>query len=145
MEASINTEGFERGEVSFQCSHSFAMKNHKYFCKDPCTANTDILATVKSGERVKSERIILVDLGNGVFTVTFSQLQLSDSGRYWCAVDRPGFDTFTAVYLTVKEGTCMIFLLLPCTDYFCFVCSYEYTFPQQLGKYLSTFTQTLHF
>ncbi|XP_027138343.1 CMRF35-like molecule 1 [Larimichthys crocea] len=104
VEASINTEGFERGEVSFQCSHSFATKNHKYFCKDPCTANTDILATVKSGERVKSERIILVDLGNGVFTVTFSQLQLSDSGRYWCAVDRPGFDTFTAVYLTVKEA-----------------------------------------
>ncbi|KAE8300808.1 hypothetical protein D5F01_LYC00955 [Larimichthys crocea] len=103
VEASINTEGFERGEVSFQCSHSFATKNHKYFCKDPCTANTDILATVKSGERVKSERIILVDLGNGVFTVTFSQLHLSDSGRYWCAVDRPGFDTFTAVYLTVKE------------------------------------------
>ncbi|KAG8015212.1 CMRF35-like molecule 5 [Nibea albiflora] len=104
VEDGINTEGFERGEVSFQCSHNFARKNHKYFCKDPCTATTDILATVKSGERVKSGRITLADSGNGVFTVTFSQLQLSDSGKYWCAVDRPGFDTFTAVHVTVKEA-----------------------------------------
>ncbi|XP_041789953.1 CMRF35-like molecule 5 isoform X4 [Chelmon rostratus] len=101
---SINVMGFERGKVSFQCSHRLAWRNFKYLCKDPCKQDTDMLATVKSGRRVESGRITLVDLGNGVFTVTFSQLQLSDSGKYWCAVDRPGFDTFTAVYLTVKTA-----------------------------------------
>lgn len=107
---SINVMGFERGKVSFQCSHRLAWRNFKYLCKDPCKQDTDMLATVKSGRRVESGRITLVDLGNGVFTVTFSQLQLSDSGKYWCAVDRPGFDTFTAVYLTVKTGTCILSL-----------------------------------
>uniref|UniRef100_A0A8P4KNR9 Immunoglobulin V-set domain-containing protein n=1 Tax=Dicentrarchus labrax TaxID=13489 RepID=A0A8P4KNR9_DICLA len=66
------------------------------------------LLTVGSGKRAESGRITLVDLGNGAFTVTFSQLQMSDSGRYWCGVDRPGFDTFTAVHviqLNVSRGT----------------------------------------
>ncbi|KAM8771463.1 uncharacterized protein AB9X84_008958 isoform 2-T2 [Acanthopagrus schlegelii] len=101
--ASINVEGFERGEVSFQCQHKFARKNHKYLCKDPCKVSDDILVTVESGRRAESGDITLVDSGDGAFTVTFSQLQLSDSGRYWCGVDRPGLDTYTEVQLTVKK------------------------------------------
>ncbi|XP_036959794.1 uncharacterized protein LOC119022700 isoform X2 [Acanthopagrus latus] len=101
--ASINVEGFERGEVSFQCQHKFARKNHKYLCKDPCKVSDDILVTVESGRRAESGDITLVDSGDGAFTVTFSQLQLSDSGIYWCGVDRPGFDTYTEVQLTVKK------------------------------------------
>ncbi|XP_056229026.1 CMRF35-like molecule 5 [Seriola aureovittata] len=101
--AKINEEGFEGGEVSFQCSYKFAWKNDKYFCKDKCKEAEDILATVKSGATAESGRITLADSGNRVFTVTFHQLQLSDSGKYWCGVDRPGFDTYTEVILTVKE------------------------------------------
>uniref|UniRef100_A0A3B4XNR8 Immunoglobulin V-set domain-containing protein n=1 Tax=Seriola lalandi dorsalis TaxID=1841481 RepID=A0A3B4XNR8_SERLL len=56
--------------------------------------------------------ITLADSGNRVFTVTFHQLQLSDSGKYWCGVDRPGFDTYTEVILTVKEGKCMMFVTI---------------------------------
>uniref|UniRef100_A0A4W6DHF4 Immunoglobulin domain-containing protein n=1 Tax=Lates calcarifer TaxID=8187 RepID=A0A4W6DHF4_LATCA len=105
----INVEGFEGGEVSFQSSHRLAWKYNKYLCRDPCKETEDILATVKSGKRVESGRITLVDSGDGVFNVTFSQLRLSDSGKYWCGVDRPGFDTFTAVTLTVKERKCDFF------------------------------------
>ncbi|KAF3687386.1 hypothetical protein EXN66_Car003058 [Channa argus] len=47
---------------------------------------------------------MLVDLKDGSFIVNIRELQLSDAGRYWCAVDRPGFDTFTAVNLAVKKG-----------------------------------------
>lgn len=101
-------EGFEGGEVSFRCSHKLAWKNNKYFCNDPCKSSRDILVTVQSGGRAGAERITLVDSGDGASTVTFSQLQLSDTGRYLCGVDRPGFDTYTSVQLTVKEGMCMI-------------------------------------
>ncbi|XP_071360655.1 trem-like transcript 4 protein [Trachinotus anak] len=101
--ADIHVEGLERGEVSFECSHKLAWLNIKYFCKDMCKEAEDVLVSVKSGSRAESGRITLVDSGNGAFTVTFRQLQQSDSGRYWCGVDRPGFDTYTAVFLTVKE------------------------------------------
>uniref|UniRef100_A0A3Q3M9Z1 Immunoglobulin domain-containing protein n=1 Tax=Mastacembelus armatus TaxID=205130 RepID=A0A3Q3M9Z1_9TELE len=100
----IKIEEIEQREVLFRCSHSFAQSNDKYLCKDPCTQSTDKLVTVKAGGRAVSERITLVDSGNGVFTVIFSQLQMSDSGRYWCAVERIGWDTYTEVNLIVNKG-----------------------------------------
>ncbi|KAK9539855.1 hypothetical protein VZT92_002344 [Zoarces viviparus] len=102
--SSIKVEGFEAGEVSFQCSHRLANSNNKYLCNDPCNDREDILVSVEAGGRAASGRIALVDSGDGVFTVTFSHLQLSDSGKYWCAVERRGLDTFTAVHVTVKEA-----------------------------------------
>ncbi|XP_023128160.2 CMRF35-like molecule 8 [Amphiprion ocellaris] len=101
--AEINVEGFEGGEVSFKSSHRLARNYNKYLCIDPCKSSQDILVTVQSGKRAKSGRITLVDSGDGSFTVTFSQLQLSDSKEYLCAVDRPGLDTYTSVHLTVKK------------------------------------------
>ena len=105
--AEIYAEGFDGGEVSFLCPHRFAWKYDKYFCRYPCKSSEDKLATVHSGGRTKAGRITLVDSGDGAFTVTFSQLQLSDLGTYYCAADRPGLDTFTEVLVTVKEGTCI--------------------------------------
>nr|XP_020483282.1 CMRF35-like molecule 1 [Labrus bergylta] len=102
--ADITAEGFERGEVSFNCSHRNAWSNNKYLCKNSCKGRGDILVTVKSGRSEGSERIALKDSGNGVLTVTFRWLQLTDSGKYWCAVKRLGFDTYIAVYLTVKRA-----------------------------------------
>lgn len=100
----INVEEFEGRSVSFQCSHTYAWSNNKYFCIDPCKSTGDILVTVESGRRAESGRIALVDSGDGFFTVTFSNLQLSDSQKYWCAVERTGFDTYAEVHLTVKKG-----------------------------------------
>lgn len=101
----MKIEGFQGRNVSFQCSHRLAWTYNKYFCKDPCGSEKDRLATVKSGGRAESGRITLVDSGDGSFTVTFSDLQLSDSHqKYWCGVDRPGLDTYTQIQLTVKKG-----------------------------------------
>ncbi|XP_026025192.1 uncharacterized protein LOC113023406 [Astatotilapia calliptera] len=100
----INVEEFEGRSVSFQCSHTYAWSNNKYFCIDPCKSTGDILVTVESGRRAESGRIALVDSGDGFFTVTFSNLQLSDSQKYWCAVERTGFDTYAEVHLTVKKA-----------------------------------------
>ncbi|XP_037326875.2 CMRF35-like molecule 5 [Pungitius pungitius] len=102
--ASINVEAVEGQEVSFQCSHKYARTNHKYLCKALCKNREDVLVTVHAGGRAASGGITLVDSGDGVFTVTFSHLQLSDLGQYWCAVERLGFDTFTKVQVTVKEA-----------------------------------------
>ncbi|XP_067355798.1 CMRF35-like molecule 3 isoform X2 [Channa argus] len=102
-EANINIEGFEGGEVTFICAHRFARRNLKYFCKNECKSKDDILVTVKYGGTTLSGKIMLVDLKDGSFIVNIRELQLSDAGRYWCAVDRPGFDTFTAVNLAVKK------------------------------------------
>lgn len=101
----ISVLGNEREEVTFMCSHKLAWNHNKYFCKDPCRETKDKLVTVGPRQRVESGRFYLADSGDGAFTVTFSQLQLSDSGKYWCAVDRPGLDTFTEILLTVKENS----------------------------------------
>ncbi|XP_026214776.1 CMRF35-like molecule 5 [Anabas testudineus] len=100
----IYVVGVEREEVTFRSTHKLAWKNDKYFCRDPCKGSEDILVTVKYGETVQSGRITLVDWRNGTITVSISQVQLSDAGTYWCGVDRPGLDTFTAVTLTVKKS-----------------------------------------
>lgn len=101
----MKVEGFQGRNVSFQCSHKLAWAYDKYFCKAPCESEKDRLATVKSGGRAESGRITLVDSGDGSFTVTLSHLQLSDSHqKYWCGVNRPGFDTYTEIQLTVKKG-----------------------------------------
>ncbi|XP_034544413.1 CMRF35-like molecule 1 [Notolabrus celidotus] len=104
MEAVIKAEGFEGGEVSFQCSHSYAKTNTKYLCNIPCKRNEDVLLAVKPVGRAVSERITLEDRGDGVLTVTLSRLRLNDSGEYFCGVKRKGFDTYNTVHLTVKEG-----------------------------------------
>ncbi|XP_039469789.1 CMRF35-like molecule 3 isoform X2 [Oreochromis aureus] len=109
----INIEEFEGRSVSFQCSHTLAWSNNKYFCKDPCTSTGDVLLTVEPGRRAESGRIALVDSGDGSFTVTFSHLQLSDSQKYWCGVGRPGFDTYVEVHLTVKKAVKIVTTVVP--------------------------------
>ncbi|XP_061888747.1 CMRF35-like molecule 1 isoform X2 [Entelurus aequoreus] len=97
-----NVEGLEGAEVSFQCQHQYASQSTKYLCRDPCKTQQDIVAQVQPGKRATKGKLCLDDAGNGVFNVTFKQLQLSDSGTYWCAVERLGFDTYIEMKLQVK-------------------------------------------
>uniref|UniRef100_A0A3B3DQ10 Immunoglobulin V-set domain-containing protein n=1 Tax=Oryzias melastigma TaxID=30732 RepID=A0A3B3DQ10_ORYME len=90
--------------TSFSCSHKLAKSRTKYFCRDPCQAEEDILARVKPGERTAKGRLSLKDFGNGVFNVTFNPLQQSDTHLYYCSVDRVGFDTFTSVNIRVQKA-----------------------------------------
>ncbi|XP_047433079.1 CMRF35-like molecule 3 isoform X2 [Mugil cephalus] len=98
----IETKGVVGGEVSFKCAHKLASSYNKYLCLDPCH-DGDKLAEVAPGGRTESGRIRLVDRGDSAFTVTISQLRLSDSRIYWCGVARPGLDTYTKVILWVEE------------------------------------------
>ncbi|KAG9262794.1 CMRF35-like molecule 9, partial [Astyanax mexicanus] len=61
-------------------------------------------------------RYTLLDEGSGVFTVTISGLKKSDSGIYWCGVQRMVKDTYLQVILTVLEGkTCRAYMKIKVT------------------------------
>ncbi|XP_056627205.1 CMRF35-like molecule 5 [Triplophysa dalaica] len=97
-----STDTFEKhgytGEtIEVSCQHSWASTNRKYFCRDPCE-NRDVLV---SSDRSSNGRFSLKDFGNGMFTVTITDLQKTDSGIYWCGVDRTFSDTYHEINLTV--------------------------------------------
>ncbi|KAK2909380.1 hypothetical protein Q8A67_005217 [Cirrhinus molitorella] len=95
----IKIHGYTGKGVSVACSHSYASTNIKYFCRHPCDYK-DIL--VKS-DQSPTGRYTLKDYGAGTFTVSITDLQESDSGIYWCGVERTGYDTFRKVSLTVSK------------------------------------------
>ncbi|XP_056312078.1 CMRF35-like molecule 1 [Danio aesculapii] len=82
------------------CSHKWASDNFKYFCRDPCTYKDGALV---SSIQALIGRYRLKDLGNGSFTVTITDLQESDSGIYWCGVNRSIKDTYEKVILEVSK------------------------------------------
>ncbi|XP_048054343.1 CMRF35-like molecule 1 [Megalobrama amblycephala] len=118
----IKIYGYSGKHIIISCSYNWASTNIKYFCRDPC-GYRDIL--VKS-DRMRSPegRYTLEDFGNGSFTVNITDLQESDTGIYWCGVQRVGIDTYLKVNLTVSEGKndsistmyfnlfCMIFIFI---------------------------------
>ncbi|XP_016361899.1 CMRF35-like molecule 7 [Sinocyclocheilus anshuiensis] len=97
----ISSQGHSEGSITITCSHGWASTKIKYFCRDPRKDSKDIL--VKSDQSPR-RRYTLKDSGEGTFTVNITDLQESDSGIYWCGVERFGFDTFTKVKLTVSKG-----------------------------------------
>ncbi|KAL6482057.1 hypothetical protein MHYP_G00101370 [Metynnis hypsauchen] len=102
VEASdIRVSGHVGGSVKIKCSHLFADTNTKYFCRDPCKGYQHIL--IKSG-RSPTGRYTLEDSGNGVVTVTITDLQKSDTGTYWCGVKRYIKNTHHKVLLTVTDA-----------------------------------------
>lgn len=96
----IKINGYERQSVTIRCSHMWAKGNRKYFCKYPCKEAKDV---VVDSTKPPPVRYHLQDRGNN-FNVTITDLKKTDSGKYWCAVDRAGIDTYTEVTLTVLDG-----------------------------------------
>ncbi|XP_026072101.1 CMRF35-like molecule 5 [Carassius auratus] len=95
----IDIPGYFGKDATITCSHGWASTNIKYFCRAPCK-DEDIL--VKS-DQSPTGRYTLKDSGDGTFTVNITDLQESDSGIYWCGVERTGLDTYTKVKLTVSK------------------------------------------
>ncbi len=92
--------GYTGKDATITCSHGWASSNIKYFCRDPCGKGVFL---VKSDQTPKG-RYTLKDHGAGSFTVSITDLHESDSGMYWCGVERYGPDTFKKVKLTVSKG-----------------------------------------
>ena len=109
MSAGIQASGEEGGEVVIRCTMDNAWLSikdkNKYFCKGGCSSNSDILVQTKENKNyVHKERYEIHDRRDGVFTVTISGLQSSDSGTYQCGVSRSGPDLFQEVKLTVRKS-----------------------------------------
>ncbi|XP_057188051.1 CMRF35-like molecule 5 isoform X3 [Triplophysa rosa] len=96
----IETHGYTGKNLTVSCQHSWVWRNRMYFCTHPCK-DEDVLV---SSDRSSNGRFSLKYLGNGTFTVTITDLQESDSGIYWCGVDRVGPDTYHEVNLRVYKA-----------------------------------------
>uniref|UniRef100_A0A8C2C8R7 Ig-like domain-containing protein n=1 Tax=Cyprinus carpio TaxID=7962 RepID=A0A8C2C8R7_CYPCA len=96
----MKIHGHSGETVTIICSYSWASTNVKYFCRNPCEDSKDIL--VKS-DQSPTGRYTRKDAGEGTFTVNITDLQESDSGIYWCRVDRSVKDTYQKVILTVSN------------------------------------------
>ncbi|XP_056588730.1 CMRF35-like molecule 5 isoform X4 [Triplophysa dalaica] len=93
--------GHEGKHVTVECVHGHASTNKKYSCKDPCN-DDDVLV---SSDRSPNKRFSLKDFGNSTFTVTITDLQESDSGIYWCGVNRSAaLDTYLQITLRINKA-----------------------------------------
>ncbi|XP_029601387.1 transmembrane domain-containing protein TMIGD3-like isoform X2 [Salmo trutta] len=89
------------GQVTVGCSFTLAGNNNKYFCKGTCSGK-DILVETKGIKNASQDRYSIEDKGD-VFYVTIKDLRKSDSGTYWCGVDRTIKDTFQELRLIVTD------------------------------------------
>ncbi|XP_037399394.1 CMRF35-like molecule 8 isoform X2 [Pygocentrus nattereri] len=98
-------DGYVGGQIQVRCPHQFAHDNIKYFCNAECKHKKDvIIKSATNHNTVTRGRYSLFDEGSGVFFVTISNLKKSDSGTYWCGVERVIKDTFHKVILKVLDA-----------------------------------------
>ncbi|CAB1344341.1 unnamed protein product, partial [Coregonus sp. 'balchen'] len=102
--AVVNVKEVVGGQVKIKCSHKWAGDNVKYFCKIKCNQGDLLVQTKGSKHYIEKARYTIEDLRNGVFYVTIKNLMKSDSGTYWCGVERFGPDSFQEVHLIVTDA-----------------------------------------
>ncbi|KAL7845340.1 hypothetical protein AOLI_G00235320 [Acnodon oligacanthus] len=90
--------------LSFSCFHTWATTNIKYLCRWGCSDKDVLIRSNGVGKIAEKGRYSLHDQGSGRITITIAGLWKSDSGRYWCGVERAGIDTFQEVFLTVLDA-----------------------------------------
>ncbi|XP_028977723.2 CMRF35-like molecule 1 isoform X2 [Esox lucius] len=96
--------GVVGGRVIIKCSYTLAETSIKYFCKGICLTESGILIQTQDSENCTEKgRYSIFDFRNGVFAVTIKDLKKSDSGTYWCRVDRIFEYTFQQVKLSIMD------------------------------------------
>uniref|UniRef100_A0A3Q3BKF2 Immunoglobulin domain-containing protein n=1 Tax=Kryptolebias marmoratus TaxID=37003 RepID=A0A3Q3BKF2_KRYMA len=97
---------FQLGQMfEFRCDYPAGWENNvKYFCRTD--DDEDILITSRKSKTDSNEKYSIKDEGN-TFYVTISDLQLEDSGTYWCGIERVDASRVDAgnIYSNVSSET----------------------------------------
>ncbi|XP_032417727.1 polymeric immunoglobulin receptor-like [Xiphophorus hellerii] len=103
-EGLIQVFGYEGRGVNFSCHYDQGYEDReKYICKNDC-GSSDVLITTK--QKNEGKYCITDNKKIRIVTVTISDLQSHDAGKYWCGVTRWGKDTYSEVKLHIKEDRC---------------------------------------
>ncbi|KAI1901295.1 hypothetical protein AGOR_G00032840 [Albula goreensis] len=96
------------GSFTIPCHYDEGYEHHvKYWCKGSPWISCTIVVRTDSPQS-KGGVSITDDPAQQVFTVTLSDLQVTDSGKYWCAVEKGGYETLddkVSISLSVTAGT----------------------------------------
>ncbi|XP_026124576.1 CMRF35-like molecule 1 isoform X1 [Carassius auratus] len=93
--------------VDIRCTYPVDHKNTlKYLCRHPCKSSKHVLIKAAKPDLVVSDgRYSLFDnVGVQTFTVTIKNLSMTDSGVYYCGLDRWFTDTLNKVNLSVYQA-----------------------------------------
>ncbi|XP_052613801.1 CMRF35-like molecule 9 isoform X3 [Peromyscus californicus insignis] len=100
--------GFEGDKVSLRCTYEKVVRTHrKYWCRQGgimVSRCTDIVYTSQNQEVAQGRMSIRDNPRELSMTVTMRDLTLKDAGKYWCGIDRLGFDEAFEVSLIVFPG-----------------------------------------
>ncbi|KAH0503931.1 CMRF35-like molecule 9 [Microtus ochrogaster] len=101
--------GFEGDSVSLQCSYEKKVRGRrKYWCRKGgliLSRCSDIVYSEQNQEVVRGRMSIRDRPRELSMTVTMRNLTVKDSGKYWCGIDRLGFDESFEVSLIVFPGS----------------------------------------
>ena len=118
----LNHIYFFSTSMQLQCNCTFSGRR-KFLCKGECR-DEDVLVQT-DGDRAQRGRYSIIykegtfPVSSSVLFVGITQLTKSDSGRYWCVLERPFFpDSYSEFEIRVTDGE---FLYNLCT--FCSVIS----------------------
>ncbi len=108
----LNIKGHAGQNVTFTCSNwavwlADVKPYVKYLCESPCTRDIHVIIKAAPGETKNKNRIYLNNMSESL-SVTFTNLQISDSNTYFCGLDIFGFDSYIEVTLKVTDGKSML-------------------------------------
>ncbi|XP_052460114.1 CMRF35-like molecule 1 isoform X2 [Carassius gibelio] len=99
-------EGTVGESVEIICSYQDDYKyTPKYFCRHPCYSNHVLIKSEKTDQVVSDGRYSLINIVSGrFFSVTIRNLRLTDSGDYYCGIEKWFSDTKNIVRLSVRPA-----------------------------------------
>uniref|UniRef100_UPI003AAFA81F uncharacterized protein n=1 Tax=Centroberyx gerrardi TaxID=166262 RepID=UPI003AAFA81F len=92
----------EGGNITVGCSFTRAGSNKKFFCKGECNSENILIETDR--DKDQNGRYSIEDKRTGLFFVTITQLNKSDSGSYRCGVDRLLTDSYQEFNIKVTDA-----------------------------------------
>ncbi|XP_014865108.1 PREDICTED: CMRF35-like molecule 3 [Poecilia mexicana] len=102
-DAIIPVFGYEGSDAEVPCPYPVGYEDYeKYLCKNDYEYSTDDDVPIRS-EGENNKYSIYHDQEPLTFTVSISDLQFDDAGKYWCGVTRTGNDIYTEVKLEVRN------------------------------------------